>query len=134
MSGLRTETTEEQNRREVLAERVEAMRLCDTGSSYDTLALNVASYLTPGEVEQLGQLLEQGPTWDGDVVSKSHRDFLLKVGLACRVAYRGEQGHTACTYSGQAVYRYAKPIDDIRKSIRGQARAVRLEDGEEAID
>lgn len=37
----------------------------------------------PGYIEQLLQLFN-GATWDGDLLAKSHRDALIKAGLAER--------------------------------------------------
>jgi hypothetical protein len=56
--------------------------------------------LTERLQEQLDQLYSHGPTWDGDVISKSDRDALLELGLAARVCRNGEFGYTACTYLG----------------------------------
>jgi len=40
--------------------------------------------LTPDAIEVLGQLFVHGPTWDGNLISKSGRDQLVRVGLAAR--------------------------------------------------
>lgn len=53
--------------------------------------------------EQLYQLHQSGPCWDGDVVSKSDRDALLKIGACAKVCVRSEQGFNACTYFGHAL-------------------------------
>ena len=47
--------------------------------------------------EQLIQLVN-GPVWDGDVISKNHREELFAMGLAVRVCHKGEQGYTAAKY------------------------------------
>lgn len=64
--------------------------------------------LTPGEREQLKQLLFQGPIWDGCVISKSDRSQLIKYGLATRCCFMGEQGYTAATYLAFSVHEQGK--------------------------
>lgn len=55
--------------------------------------------------EQLAQLVQQGPVWDGNVVSKSGRDAVMRMGLASRVCVKGEQGYTAANYVGWDVHK-----------------------------
>ncbi|WP_022729747.1 hypothetical protein [Fodinicurvata sediminis] len=50
--------------------------------------------------EQLNQLSQQGPLWDGDVICKADRGDLLKIGACVKVCVRGEQGYNACSYYG----------------------------------
>lgn len=50
--------------------------------------------------EQLSQLVVQGPVWDGDVISKSDRNYLFDLKLATKVMLRGEMGYTAANYMG----------------------------------
>lgn len=38
--------------------------------------------LTGYAIETLGQMFTRGPTWDGNIVSKSGRDELVRAGLA----------------------------------------------------
>lgn len=40
---------------------------------------------TQGQREVLWQLWRNGPTWDGNIISKPDRDELFKLGLAERV-------------------------------------------------
>jgi hypothetical protein len=54
----------------------------------------------PGLFEQLDQLATKGPLWDGDVISKSDRSDLLRIGACEKVVVNGEQGYNACTYFG----------------------------------
>lgn len=49
------------------------------------MALIPPKALSSLAVEALGQLFTNGPTWDGNVVSKSGRDELIDAGLAFRV-------------------------------------------------
>ena len=71
--------------------------------SYDvaTFALNKA--MSSGHREVLDQLVSHGPTWDGDIISKCHRDDLLEWGLASRACVKGEQGFTVANYRGANV-------------------------------
>lgn len=46
-----------------------------------------------------------GPSYDGDIPSKSGRDILLAEGFVAKVVVKGEQGFNACTYRGHAAYR-----------------------------
>lgn len=46
-------------------------------------------------LEVLWQLFRNGPTWDGNIVSKQARDRLIKANLAIR-----EQGWTTLTSEG----------------------------------
>lgn len=53
--------------------------------------------LSSAAVEVLGQLFTNGPTWDGNVASKSGRDELIELGLAGRTngwAYITQDGVT----------------------------------------
>ncbi len=55
--------------------------------------------------EALYQLHSRGPVWDGDVVSKPHRDVLLRVGACAKVCVAGSDGFNACTYGGRRLLR-----------------------------
>lgn len=46
--------------------------------------------------EQLFQLSQQ-PTYDGDVISKQNRDFLIGCGLAVKICFDFKQGYTSVT-------------------------------------
>jgi hypothetical protein len=59
----------------------------------------------PGLFEQLNQLAMKGPLWDGDVVSKSDRNDLLRIGACEKIVFKGEQGYNACTYFGWSLWR-----------------------------
>ena len=50
--------------------------------------------------EPLYQLCTRGPVWDGDVISKSHRDELIALGACAKVLVKGEDGFNAATYFG----------------------------------
>jgi hypothetical protein len=38
--------------------------------------------LSPAAIDVLGQLFVQGPTWDGNIISKAGRGELVRAGLA----------------------------------------------------
>jgi len=46
-----------------------------------------------------------GPLFDGDVPSKSGRDWLLENGYMAKVVVKGEDGFNACTHKGAWAYR-----------------------------
>lgn len=76
--------------------------------------------LSPGEREQLKQLLFQGPIWDGCVICKSDRDTLIQYGLATRCCFMGEQGFTAATYLAFSVHKQGKGGDlKTKPGVRG---------------
>ena len=72
---------------------------------YDVATFALAKALTPVHREQLLQLVKNGPVWDGDVISKSHRSDLLDWGLASRACVKGEQGYTVANYRGWDVHK-----------------------------
>jgi hypothetical protein len=79
--------------------------------------------LTGAARETLICLCKRGPTWDGDVPSKSGRDELLKQGLAAKIVLKGnEQGYQAATYKGSQVFRagYVEPRKAIVSKLVGR--------------
>lgn len=63
--------------------------------------------LNGAEKDTLICLCRHGPTWDGDVPSKSGRDGLLQKGLAAKVVIKNnQQGYQAATYRGSRAYKY----------------------------
>ena len=97
-------------------------------AEYDALPANAK--------EVLHQLCVYGPTYDGDVVSKSGRDILLDKGFAAKIVMgkdwvcprdwkkprpENEQGFQAATYRGSRVYRYGvvEPRRDVVRRLLG---------------
>lgn len=83
-------------------------RLCEQMKSardddYDALLVDVRLALSGSHRAQLKQLINQGPVWDGDVISKADRGDLIRWGLAVRVIVKGKDGFTAATYRGSHV-------------------------------
>lgn len=67
-------------------------------------------------------LCKHGPTWDGDVPSKSGRDELLEKEMAAKIVLKNnEQGYQAATYKGSRVYRagYVEPRKDVVRKLVG---------------
>lgn len=73
--------------------------------AYEIAAFALYHAMTGSHREALDQLVKDGPVYDGNVVSKAHRDDLMTLGLATRVCYKGEQGYTAANYIGWDVLR-----------------------------
>lgn len=69
-------------------------------SRYNDCCREALGMMNSLQREALRQLVEQGPVWDGDVLSKSARDDLLQCGLASRACVKGEQGFTVANYRG----------------------------------
>lgn len=56
--------------------------------------------------ETLHGLCKNGPTYDGDVLSKTGRDELLRQKLASKIVVaNGEDGYQAATYLGLHVFK-----------------------------
>ncbi|QQV92297.1 hypothetical protein MOC16_gp134 [Klebsiella phage vB_KpM_FBKp24] len=53
----------------------------------------------------MNQLIVDGPVYDGDILSKSGRDFLLMEDYAAKVVVKNEQGFTAMNYKGYHLHR-----------------------------
>lgn len=72
---------------------------------YDDCCREAWKMMSSAGRAELQQLVEQGPVWDGDVISKQARDDLLKCQLASRACVKGEQGYTVANYRGWDVYK-----------------------------
>lgn len=66
----------------------------------DIAAFTVQALLPSDEREVLDQLIDKGPVWDGDVVSKAGRDGLLEKELAVKCVAKGTDGYQVATYRG----------------------------------
>ena len=67
---------------------------------YEIACFALARAISSGHRDVLRQLVNNGPVWDGDICSKSHRDDLMDWGLASRACVKGEQGFTVANYRG----------------------------------
>ena len=64
--------------------------------------------LRPPAQETLRQLVQHGPIWDGDIVSKASRDDLFRLGLAARACVKGEQGYAVANHRGWDVWKQSQ--------------------------
>lgn len=98
---------------ELLKQAIElsSTKECD----YFKCAELAAKYLSKKYAEQLYQLVN-GPVYDGDIISKVDRDYLLSIGLAVRVCHKGEQGYTAATYFAYSVNKEVQKILELNRS------------------
>jgi hypothetical protein len=71
---------------------------------YDIACISMNKLLTSSEYESLKALYLNSPLEDGDIPSKSGRDSLIALGLACKIAVNNEQGYQAITYKGWDVF------------------------------
>lgn len=89
------------------------LQLVDHGLHCDALYFENAEQIyfilrKIGHLESLLQLFRNGPIWDGDVISKSKRNDLIRWKLATRCCYKADDGYTAATYYGGTVARVEK--------------------------
>jgi len=88
-----------------LKDAIELVRSPDTPPDrHDQMVKMIVGSMTPSHWEVFEQLHFTGPVWDGSIISKSHRNDLIEVGLATRVCYKGAQGYTATTYPAYTVW------------------------------
>lgn len=84
----------------------------DTDNLHEIAYIALWICLAGAEREQLRQLLFRGPVWDGCVVSKVARDYLITLGLATRVCFMGHQGYTAATYRAFTLWKSFEHEED----------------------
>ncbi len=72
---------------------------------YDLFLRLAWDLLSKGEQATLRAIVLEGPTWDGDVLSKSCRDTLLDLELIFKVINKNESGYQAAGYIGGAIYK-----------------------------
>lgn len=90
-------------------------------------ALEFDNLLSSGAVmDTLIALIERGPLEDGDVPSKNGRDTLIARGFAQRVVVKRQDGFTAATIKGAALYRYAFGNGDTLKQAAERRVAERV--------
>ena len=78
----------------------------ERGSKEWTELLEVVSRLLPKAVhEELSNVVVNGPIWAGDSISAKSKSTLHELGLATYVVEKGEDGFSAATYIGFAVYK-----------------------------
>jgi len=79
---------------------------------YKQACIDLNNAMTSAQRETLYQLIYNGPVWDGDILSKTARDDLFKLGLAGRAHVKGEQGYSVANYLGCAVLMAVNRIDN----------------------
>lgn len=55
------------------------------------------------EFDELKNLVENGPVWDGDTISPTTRDSLIRCKLAVKVIVKGQFGYQCSTHLGHWV-------------------------------
>lgn len=110
-----------------LRERVVEFECAEYASDeYHAAAKGVWAKMTGAERDSLHQLLfAASPVWDGDHISKSGRDGCIGAGLATRCVYQGEEGYTAATYRGAAVYRSVHGDEAMREGQKAARERFR---------
>lgn len=83
----------------------------DDEDDYFNIISSIAFIFPRYLIGQLKQLVKN-PTWDGDVVCKSHRDELLIMGIATRICCNGEQGYTAAKYIAYCILNQINKIEN----------------------
>ncbi len=81
--------------------------------NYFEIAHAIALIFPKELTAQLRQLMD-GPIWDGDVISKTHRAALLSMGVATRICCKGSQGYTGAKYIAYTVVKKMEKINDTR--------------------
>ena len=69
----------------------------------DTILL--AKQTVKHAADTLDAIIKRGPLFDGDLPSKSQRDWLLEKGLVSKAVVKGEQGFQVANYLGWDVAR-----------------------------
>lgn len=60
--------------------------------------------LTYHELEELVNIVHNGPVFAGDVISHQTKDALFKMGLVTRVVVKGVEGYIGATAQGYNAY------------------------------
>lgn len=80
--------------------------------------------LTPELAETLIHIVEEGPVFDGDIISPSVRNDLMKAGLVIRVPVKGDDGHSAASQAGKLLYLKMFAADTIPEAIAKRKASV----------
>lgn len=98
-----------EQRYKLLRAALDLARTADYGSDPRSVGMLAAwNLLAPDERDCLRQLVNEGPVFDGDILSKSARDDLIDYGLAVRCCVKGEQGYAAATYPAFPLLKFAE--------------------------
>ena len=66
---------------------------------FHTLLKNI-QILSTTDIECLSSICDEGPLHDGDVLSKTSRDNLVRLNFVTKVVVKGNEGMNACTSLG----------------------------------
>lgn len=72
----------------------------DTSEERKTNLQLIETAMQTNNLDTLHSLFKSGPLFDGDLPSKSERDWLLENGYCEKVIVKGEDGYNACTHKG----------------------------------
>lgn len=77
----------------------------DQGSEeYQVASFAINAAMSGAHREVLAQLVQDGPVWDDDVITKGALDDLITWGLATRICVKGKEGYTGANCRGLAVF------------------------------
>jgi hypothetical protein len=74
---------------------------------YKVAAFAISAAMGGTHREVLAQLVQDGPVWDGDIITKGALDDLITWGLATEICVKGEQGYTGANGRGLVVFQAA---------------------------
>ena len=87
---------------------VRALQLAEPATvEAEGAAKEVLEALPKAAVAELKNLVEHGPVYDGDLLSKSGRDALRSANLCSYAVHNGEEGYQTATRIGFQVYKAA---------------------------
>lgn len=72
--------------------------------------IDAALWVKCSALDTLRVCHDQGPQFDGDVLSKKDRDDLIECGAIIKVVVKGEGGFNACTQFGKELLRVGQII------------------------
>lgn len=86
--------------------------------------------LSNTEQYQLISLVEDGPLWAGDLLSRDACNTLVDQGLAANILVKGRDGFVAATHSGREAYKdmLGTSLGERPDTVR-EAKAQRLAEG-----
>ena len=84
--------------------------------AYLSTIINIAYMLSVGAAEELQAIHDEGPTWDGNLISSSNLPELLDNDLVAKVVIKGEEGYTACTYRGKIALSIVEALKTLKNS------------------
>ena len=71
---------------------------------YKVAAFAINAAMGGAHREVLAQLVQDGPVWDGDIITKGALEDLIAWGLATEICVKGAQGYTGANGRGLTVF------------------------------